>query len=301
MREEAELGSYEPDRRRAPASITKLMTAILVAEHASLLDPVVISSTAASTPIGFAGQPRVLAGEEWSVAELLANIMVQSGNDAAVALAEHVADDVESFVTLMNLRAGQLGMHSTHFVNPNGLDNTEQTSTARDLVLLGREALNHPEVLHAARIKHITFVVEVPAHRRIEVASTNRDLGIYPGFLGLKTGDTLLASQVLLSYTETQHDRLIAVVLGSNDRRTATRQLVAWAATALGPRDYFFAAAGAAETGLAESFPEWYRVRLAAAGALPTGDPGRAGPTPLTRDLLERLRDLLPRLLGGTR
>lgn len=293
---EAELGSHNADRPLAPASITKLMTAILVVEQALLTDPVEISTTAASTPIGFLGQPRVLAGETWSVAELLANIMVQSGNDAAVALAEHVAGTAETFVEMMNRRAGELGMADTVFVTPNGLDHADQLSSARDLVLLGREALNHPEVMRAARIKQVLFVI---GNRRVEVGSTNRDLGVYPGYLGLKTGDTLAAGQVLLSYTETPHDRLIAVVLGSGNRRLATRELITWGATSLGPRDHFFAAA--AGTDVAEAFPEWYRTRLSAAGFIPGGDPDLSGNTPLTDDVVARFRELLPQLLGGSR
>ncbi|HLE38573.1 MAG TPA: hypothetical protein VJA44_02835 [Acidimicrobiia bacterium] len=290
----AELGSKDPDLRLAPASITKLMTAILTVENLALSNPVTISAVADATPIGFVGQPDVRQGEVWIVRDLLANILVQSGNDAAVALAEAVAGSVEDFVVMMNHKAAEFGMTNTTFLNPNGLDTPEHLSTARDLVALGKAALDYPAVLQITRIKHISFDV---AGRQLEVDATNRDLGVFPGLFGLKTGDTAAARQVLLSYTVTQHERIIAVVLGAPDRRTATREIVAWAMTALGPRDHFFALV--AGTDLALSFPEWYQPRLEAAGGLATGNPEPPERTPLTDDLEQRFRELLPELVGG--
>ncbi len=211
-----------------------------------------------------------------------------------MALAEAVAGDVAAFVELMNTRAAELGMDSTTFVNPNGLDASEHLSSARDLIKLGVAALEHGDVLRVARIKHIQLEAET---RVLEIDATNRLLGVYPGYLGLKTGDTIAAGQVLLSYTETQHDRIIAVVLGSGGRRIATRELVTWAATWGGPRDQFFAAALGTDT--ATLFPEWYQHRLGA--VLPLPMPGDAGPvrTPLHDDLEARFGELLPALLGG--
>ena len=294
VKEDAELASRNPDSPRAPASITKLMTAILVVDRAALGNRVTISALAAATPIGYIGQPEVLQGEVWSVRDLLANILVQSGNDAAVALAEHVSGDVSTFVALMNRRAADLGMTSSQFVSPNGLDSLGQVASARDLILLGREALGYPEILEMSRIKFITFDV---GGRHVEVEATNRDLGVFPGLHGLKTGDTIAAGQVLLSYDRAQHDEYLAVVLGSRNRRAATRQLLAWAHTTLGPRDYFFAAA--AGTDLALEFPDWYQVRLAAAGPLlPAGEPA-AVRTPLVESLDDAFRQLLPGVLRG--
>jgi len=295
VEQEAELGSKNPDQVRASASITKLMTAILVVEHADPSAVATISANADATPIGFVGQPDVRQGEIWLVEELLANILVQSGNDAAVALAEHVAGSVEEFVVLMNERAAELGMIATAFRNPNGLDESGHVSTARDLVKLGVEALQHPVVMRTVRIKHISFA---PGGREIEVDATNRLLGVFPGYFGLKTGDTAAAGQVLLSYVESGHERLIGVVLGSSGRRVATRELMAWGLTTLGPRDHFLAAAAGTET--VAGLPEWYQVRLLAAqGALDTGDPSPPPTTPGREALLAAFRDLLPSLLGG--
>lgn len=291
---DAELGSLDPDTRRAPASITKLLTAIIVADRAALTNQVVISPNADATPIGYVGQPDVRQGETWSVHDLLANILVQSGNDAAVALAEHVSGDVDTFVARMNERAASLGMTNSSFLNPNGLDDTGHLSTARDLIYLGRASLAYPDVLRIARIKHLDFN---PGGRHIEVTATNRDLGIFPGLFGLKTGDTLAAGQTMLSYRTTSHGDYIAVVLGSRNRRQATREILAWAGTTLGPRDLFFAAA--AETDWELSFPEWYLPRIRAAGALPVATTGPAERTPLTDSLDDAFRVLLPGVLGG--
>ena len=207
--------------------------------------------------------------------DLLSNVLVQSGNDASTALAEAAGGTVEDFVTMMNAKAAALGMDDTTFRNPHGLDDAEHLSTARDLVTMGRAALDYPAVLEIARVKHITLKI---AGREIEMDATDRDLGVFPGLFGLKTGDTASAGQVLLSYTVTQHDRIVAVVLGTPDRRSATREIVTWAMTALGPRDRFFGLI--AGTDLALSLPEWYQPRLNAAGGIFTGNPEPPDRTP---------------------
>jgi D-alanyl-D-alanine carboxypeptidase (penicillin-binding protein 5/6) len=292
--DDAELGSFNPDTQRAPASITKLMTAILVAERAALSNTVVISATADAAPLGYVGQPDVRQGEVWTVRDLMVNILVQSGNDAAVALAEHVSGNLPAFIALMNEKAAALGMTRTVFVNPHGLDTAGHLSTARDLIFLGRAGLAHPEILRLSRIKAISFD---PGGRPMELTATNRDLGVFPGLYGLKTGDTLAAGQTFLSYTEGQDDRYLVLVLGSRNRRQMTRELIAWGQTALGPRDRFFAAASG--TDLTIDFPEWYLPRVAAAGPLDGGHSGSATSTPLTDSLDSAFRLLLPVVLGG--
>lgn len=291
---EAEIGSKNPDAQSAPASITKLLTAILVVENLSLDSQATVSTRAGSTPIGYVGQEDVRTGETWVVRDLLSLIMVGSGNVASATLGEAVSGSPEAFAVLMNQKAQAIGMANSHFVNAHGLDAEGQVSTANDLIALGREALLHPDVLATTRIKSIPFRL---APREFTVDSTNRLLGVFPGYLGLKTGDTVSAGQVLLSYTETQHDRVLAVVLGSKGRRVATRELVAWAMTTMGPRDHFFAPVVGTE--LALLLPEWYLPRLAAAGGLDGGEPTAPDRTPLTDDLNARFREMLPVLLGG--
>jgi D-alanyl-D-alanine carboxypeptidase (penicillin-binding protein 5/6) len=295
--EAAPLASRDPDRRLAPASITKLLTAMIAEERADPGAVTTISANADATPIGFEGQPDVRQGEQWLVEELFANILVQSGNDAAVALAEHVAGSVDAFVALMNDEAAALGMEDSTFLNPNGLDATGHLSTARDLIKLGVAALDYPLVMRTARIKHIDFRPP-PSGRLIEVDATNRLLGVFPEYLGLKTGDTLAAGQVLLSYVRGPQQRLVAVVLASTQRRIDTRELMAWGVSALGPRDRFFH--HAVGTDLEEQFPSWYVTRIAAAGPLPIPEARATPQTPREIEVLDGFRDLLPALLGGS-
>lgn len=291
----AEIAVKDPDTQVAPASITKVMSAIIAVENVALTESVVVSPVAGGTPIGYIGQADVQTGDTWTIRDLLSVVMVGSGNRASTALAEAVAGSVTDFADLMNAKAAEFAMTNTTFHNPHGLDAVGHITTGRDLVKLGLAALEHPEILHLSRIKHVTLVGN---GRITELESTNRDLGVFPGFFGIKTGDTANAGQTLLSYTETQHDRFLIVVLGSPDRREATRELTAWATTTLGPRDIFFAPA--VGTDLAMAFPDWYLPRLAAAGTVPL-DPGTAiaDHTPLTDDLQSRFRELLPDLLGG--
>ena len=294
-REDAEIGSLDPDSPRSFASITKLMTGIVAVTTADLDSDVVISSAAAATPIGYDGQPDVRFNETWGMRELLALTMAGSGNKASSALAEGVAGTPEAFVDLMNARATELGMTSTSFTNPHGLDDTGHRSTPRDLVTMGLYSLQFDELSHVTRLKAITWL---KGTHEIAVTSTNRLLGQFPGYLGIKTGDTAAAGQTLLSYVDTGPTGLVAVVLGSTGRRVATRELLAWGLTALGPRDRFYAAAAGTE--LAGAFPSWYQTRVSAPVPL---DPGFRDPseeTPLTSVLTDGYLDLLPSILGGS-
>ena len=293
--DDAELGSLDPDSQRAFASITKLMSAILAVENADLDAEVVISSTAGNTPIGYIGQADVRTGEVWTMQELLILTLVGSGNKASAALAEGVAGTQQAFVEMMNARAAELGMESTNYTNPHGLDAVGHLSTPRDLITLGRYSLQYDELLAIMRIKQITFT---PGGREVTVQNTNRLVGRFPGYGGLKTGDTLGAGQVLLSYADTGTAELIGVILGSTQRRVDTRELLAWGMTALGPRDRFYGAASGYP--LATAFPDWYQVRMAAAAPLDPGDRDPDTPTPATEALLSAYRELLPAILGGT-
>jgi len=291
---DAELGSKDPDTPRPPASITKVMTAILTLQNLDPDNPVTISATAAATPIGFVGQPAIRQGEVWTVRQLLQFLLVQSGNDSAVALAEAVAGSVDDFVTMMNETAQQLGMTNASFMNPNGLDQTGHEMSARDIILMGRAALAYPELMRSARMKHLSLDI---GGRLIEADATDRDLGVFPGLFGLKTGDTINAGQTMLAYAVTPRGPVLSVVLGSSNRRVATQQLLAWAWTAQGPRDQFFAPILGSDLQL--TFPEWYLTRLAAVAPLPTGDPSVPATTPLMAAVDDGLRRLLPQLLGG--
>jgi D-alanyl-D-alanine carboxypeptidase len=295
--EEAMVWASALDEVRPPASVTKLMTALLVVEAG--LDPfeeVTISAAAAAEPIGYVGQQKLYEGEVWTVEALLTDLLVYSDNGAAVALAEHMAGSVPAFVQLMNERAAELGMTSTNFENPNGLDETGHVSSARDLIRLGVAVIAEPRITSITRVKYTTFT---PGGRVMEVKNTNRLLGTFPGILGLKTGDTLTAGQVLLSYGAFAHEDFLAVVMGTNGHMRDTSTLMAYAQRAFGPQDHFYAA-GADLPALAD-WPEWRLARIDAVGPL---DDGRRPdvPVPLSpaeRRLAAALTDLLPRVLGG--
>jgi len=294
---EAEILAENGDVRRPMASVTKVMTAILVVQNAQPDERVTISANADRTPIGYTGQPEVKQGEVWTVEDLLANLMVQSGNDAAAALAEHVGGSVEGFVAMMNQEASRIGMASTSFANPHGLDADQHYSTARDLMRLGRAAVDYERVMRAASIKSVTFS---PGRRGdITVTNGNRLLGVYPGVLGIKTGDTARADRVLISYQQRGARGTVGVVMGTQNHYAATARLLAYAATTLGPRDHL--AAAVLGTPVESVLPPWLVPRLQAVRALPTGSESRSAPgsTVGTDRLVRSFRDLLPPLLGG--
>jgi len=294
---EAEILAVEGDAQRAMASVTKVMTAIIVVERSQPNESVAISQNAARTPIGYTGQPEVNQGESWTVEELLANLLVQSGNDAAVALAEHVGEDVDGFVELMNEKASALGMRLTSFANPNGLDANQHFSSARDLVKMGRAAVDLDRILRVTSIKSITF--EPTRRRSVTIVNTNRLLGVFPGMRGLKTGDTARAGRVLLSYQVFGSRGMLGVVMGTVDHYGATAELLAYGMTTLGPGDHLLA--GALGTPLESLLPEWILPRLSAIGMLPNGrdSVSPAGSTPGHARVVDSFRILLPPLLGG--
>lgn len=294
----AEFLSVNADERRAMASVTKVMTALLVVENTEPDEPVTISANAASTPLGYVDQPRVQEGDRWTVDELLANLLVQSGNDAAVALAEHVAGSEEAFVEMMNQRADELGLGGTRFANPNGLDADEHYSTADDLITLGLAAISEPRILGVTSLRAVTFAPGI--RDPIQVTNTNRLLGTFPGVLGIKTGDTLAAGKVLLSYLDTGAHQFLGVVMGAPDHYRSTEDLLAYALTTLGPRDYLLAPV--AGTPLDAAVPQWLLSRMATVGELDEGSwsTSRRGSSLGEQRVIAAFRDLLPPILGGS-
>jgi D-alanyl-D-alanine carboxypeptidase (penicillin-binding protein 5/6) len=200
--------------RRPIASLTKIMTALLVLERARLRELVTVSEAAAA-PDGNLGRSELglEPGERISVGDLLHALLLQSANDAAIALAEHASGSVDRFVHLMNARARSLGMRATEFRSPSGLDD-RGTSTALDLVRLTRAAYRDPRF---ARIVAQRFY-EIPAPgggvRRIQ--NRNVLLWLYPGAVGVKTGYTRAAGFCVVAAAERDGLRLVAVVLGAS-------------------------------------------------------------------------------------
>ncbi len=191
----------------SPASLAKLMTALLVFEQNRLSEQVTIQR---ADLIGEATMG-LGEGEALRVEDLLWGLLIPSGNDAAMALARHHSGQVEAFVDNMNLRAGDLGMHDTLFRNPNGFDADGQVSSAQDLLTLVKLLWAYP--LFREIVGTSTTTV---ANR--ELQSTNRLLGSYPGVNGVKTGTTRQSGQSLIAGVEENGHQLFAFVLGSSDR-----------------------------------------------------------------------------------
>jgi serine-type D-Ala-D-Ala carboxypeptidase (penicillin-binding protein 5/6) len=198
--------------RRPIASITKIMTALLVIEATDPTDIVTTSANAASGGgFGFSGLG-LEAGERMRVQELLYALMLQSANDAAIALAEHVSGSVHAFVQQMNRRARSLGMDRTRFASPNGLDDGGYSS-ARDLVRLTRTAFDATAFasIVATRFHTVRSLDEEPR----TVQNRNALLWLYPDSTGVKTGFTTPAGFCIVASAERDGRRLVAVVLGA--------------------------------------------------------------------------------------
>lgn len=205
----------EAHERRRPASITKIMTAVLLLEKGRLKDTVVVGRQAMVGGYGIG----LKAGQRISLEDLFKAILVGSANDAAVVAAWHVAGSMDRFVAMMNAKAAALGMKDTWFQNPHGLDAEGHYSTAYDLALLTRYALSHP--LFAKLVKSqkvwVTMKDGRGRARRVLLRTHNRILGWYEGADGVKTGYTAEAGPCLIASATRGDRRLIAVLL--NDHR----------------------------------------------------------------------------------
>lgn len=208
------LWEQNPDAQLYPASMTKIMTMILVLEaveqgRLSLNDEVVASERAAS----FGGtQVWLEPGEKFTVEELLKAVAVGSANDASVALAEHLAGSEEAFVEIMNEKARAIGATHTHFANSHGLHNPDHYTTPRDMAVIARYGLRFPHLLELTSIKEYTFREEP----ELVLYNTNKLLWWYAGVDGLKTGTTSEAGRNLCATANRDGLRLISVVMGSD-------------------------------------------------------------------------------------
>ena len=204
----------QASRRLPPASLTKLMTALLVLDDYRPQAVVTISRTAAAetgSRLGLRG------GDSFRIEDLLAAALLHSANDACRALAEHVAGSEARFVQRMNRRARELGMKDTHFSNACGHDAPGHYSSARDLALLATESLKHralPELTARQQLK----IAALNAPREYHFTNKNALIGRYRGALGLKTGYTPKAGKCLIAYAERDQARVLLVMLHGGDR-----------------------------------------------------------------------------------
>lgn len=208
-----------------PASLTKLMTAILVAENCELDEIVTVSENAVfSVPSGYVNA-NLQVGEEITVEDLLYVMLIPSANDAANALAEHVGGSIESFSSMMNTRAKELGCKGSNFTNPSGLQEKEHYTTAKDLYLIAKEAITKPIIRKIIRTTQYTLPeTNKYTDLKLKRIFTTTNYMIKPSLtkyycdycIGGKTGYTTEAKNCVVEYAEKDGVELVAIVMGEN-------------------------------------------------------------------------------------
>lgn len=222
----------DADTKRAPASMTKIMTMLLIVEelekgNISLKDEVTISERAASMG---GSQIYLEKGSTATVEELLTTIAVGSANDSAVAMAEKIGGTVENFVVLMNKRAKELGANNTTFKNPHGLDEEGHETTARDMALIAKEVVKHDNIIKLSSTYETTITHK--NGKSLWLVNTNSLIKFYSGLDGLKTGFTDKAGYCLTGTMKRNDMRLITVVMHAEtkeDRNTDTINMMEYA------------------------------------------------------------------------
>ncbi|MDH4191127.1 MAG: serine hydrolase [Betaproteobacteria bacterium] len=200
--------------RLPPASLAKMMTALLVLERGDLDRDVTVSRGVAhetGTRIGLRPGDRLRAGD------LLAATVIRSANDACFALAEDVGKDAQGFVALMNRRAAALGLADTRFADPCGHDRAGQFSSAADLARIAEQLIEQPEYLRLSRSARLA-IATTDGRRRFDLYNTNALIGRYRGAIGLKTGYTQAAGNCLVAFAERRGVRVLLVLLNAPNR-----------------------------------------------------------------------------------
>lgn len=216
-----------PDKKLPPASMTKVMTMLLLMEaiedgKIKLTDKVLISKNAASM-----GGSQIFIEENSSVTirDLLKGISIASANDAAVAIAEKLGGTEENFVNMMNERAKKLGLKNTNFKNPHGLDENGHLTSARDLAIISRELVRHEDIL-----KFTSTYEEYMTRKNGEkfwLVNTNKLIRFYDGMDGLKTGYTPKAGYGLIATVNKNNMRLISVVMKTSSTEERSSETIA--------------------------------------------------------------------------
>lgn len=210
-------GKNENEKRKM-ASTTKIMTAIVVLENVTDLTQIItISKKAASIGGSRLG---LSTNDKISVSDLLYGLLLCSGNDTAIALAEFVGGSVEGFATLMNQKAIELGLNNTHFVTPHGLDNDEHYTTAYELALLTRYALENETFSKIVSTRSYSVVINRSSKT---IGNTNELLGYLNGVYGVKTGFTNGANRCLVTACKRGDLDVICVVLGADTKKNRTQ------------------------------------------------------------------------------
>jgi D-alanyl-D-alanine carboxypeptidase len=216
------LYAKDAHQRLPPASITKIMTAIVALESSNPDDMVTVNIDGF-----FAGDSTVMGletGMQLSLRDLLYGLLLPSGADSAVAIARYVAGDVPSFVERMNAKVRDLGLQDTHFTNPHGLDAAGHYSSAYDMVMIGRYAMKDPLIAEIVKTKQYTANWSGP-----ELWNGNLLLWLYPGADGIKIGWTDNAGQTFVATAQRDGHRVYLALFNSQDRYTDAIRLFDWA------------------------------------------------------------------------
>lgn len=208
-------GKNENSKKKM-ASTTKIMTATIIIEKCNLTDTIEVSKKAAGTGGSRLG---LKTGDKITVLDLLYGLMLRSGNDAAVALAEYTGGDINGFAELMNAKALELGLTNTHFETPHGLDSNEHYTTAYELALLSNYALNNPTFAKIVGTKNYTITINGSPK---DLSNTNELLGNMEGVYGIKTGFTNGANRCLVTACKKNNMDIICVVLGADTKKFRT-------------------------------------------------------------------------------
>lgn len=212
-------GKNEKQKRKM-ASTTKIMTSTIIIESCNLNDTIEISKKAAGTGGSRLG---LKIGDKITVRDLLYGLMLRSGNDAAVALAEYAGGSIEGFAELMNKKASELGLTNTHFETPHGLDSDGHYTTAYELAILSNYALNNATFAQIVGTKEYTITINGYPK---QLSNTNELLGNFEGVYGIKTGFTNGANRCLVTACKRGDMDIICVVLGADTKKLRTQDSI---------------------------------------------------------------------------
>jgi D-alanyl-D-alanine carboxypeptidase (penicillin-binding protein 5/6) len=210
--------------RREPASTTKILTAIIVLEEGDLKAKVKVSKKAARTE---GSTMHLSTGQVHSVHDLLHGLLLRSGNDAAVALAEYMSGSVEAFAQKMNQRAREMGANSSHFANPHGLPDPKHYTTAHDLARITQHAMRNPRFAQIVATRSVPLSYE-ELNRDVVLHNTNQLLHMLPEADGVKTGTTGNAGRCLVFSATREGHQLLGVVLNDYNRFGDAAGLLRW-------------------------------------------------------------------------
>jgi D-alanyl-D-alanine carboxypeptidase (penicillin-binding protein 5/6) len=212
-----------PDLKHLPASITKLMTALVALQNCSPDTVVTIGDVQKD-----GSQMGLETGDQVTIENLIYGLLIKSGNDAAFALASACAQSSPAFVESMNGEAKSLSLLNSHFANPAGFDDALQYSTATDLARLAKVAIGNPLIAKIVATKS-TVVTDVSGNKTYFLENVNQLIGEVNGVEGIKTGETDGAGENLITKTTRGNNSIITVVLGSSDRFGESKNLIEWA------------------------------------------------------------------------